>query len=352
MATYNTAPSGYVRLYDVSKQIQQVPLNQLTGNDPGLMTLCLDLATEEASSYLSGKYDTENEFSETFSYAFDEVLVPADRQTWDLPAFDPTQTYQVGAGVTVGSDEYLAVVAVSPGAFNPAQWLLVPGVSLNTIQYVDYPYPLFQYQSFYRAGDRVTWQGSVYQCVQGTIPVGHQEMLNRGVYPLYPVPNQFPGMVPGVNGSQWSPGTPYSFSFSGLYGSVPGSPIPAWDSLTTYPVGLGVTYGGQTWYAVTGVAGNVPGADVYSWLPVSITIGDNRSQQVVQVVIDIALYHLHSRLAPRNIPELRTRRYERALRWLDDAAHGVVTPQMIQLNQPELGARISFGSSVKRVNAF
>ena len=38
--------------------------------------------------------------------------------------------------------------------------------------------------------------------------------------------------------------------------------------------------------------------------------GTARNRKLVQVYIDISLYHLHARINPRNIPELRNIRYD------------------------------------------
>jgi phage gp36-like protein len=42
--------------------------------------------------------------------------------------------------------------------------------------------------------------------------------------------------------------------------------------------------------------------------------------------IDIALYHLHSRISPRQIPELRGIRYDSAINFLKQVAEGMLNP--------------------------
>lgn len=44
--------------------------------------------------------------------------------------------------------------------------------------------------------------------------------------------------------------------------------------------------------------------------------GSDRNNLLIIYIADVALYHLFSRLTPRNVPELRINRYERVLEFL------------------------------------
>lgn len=59
-------------------------------------------------------------------------------------------------------------------------------------------------------------------------------------------------------------------------------------------------WGTGTTYSVTGIFPD----NTTKW-----TQGDNRNALIVQYLLDITLYHLHSRINPRNIPDLRKERY-------------------------------------------
>ena len=76
-----------------------------------------------------------------------------------------------------------------------------------------------------------------------------------------------------------------------------------------------------------------------------------RDSQILSNTIDISLYHLHSRLAPRNIPELRQTRYDNAIMWLKMCANGEVTPSIERLT-PESGNRIRYGGNKKNINTY
>lgn len=56
--------------------------------------------------------------------------------------------------------------------------------------------------------------------------------------------------------------------------------------------------------------------------------GQQRSSLIILYMIDITLYHLHSNISPRNIPELRGIRYEAAINWLNRVALGKLFPDL------------------------
>lgn len=79
--------------------------------------------------------------------------------------------------------------------------------------------------------------------------------------------------------------------------------------------------------------------------------GAARDQQILSTIIDISLFHLHSRIAPRNIPELRQTRYDNAIAWLKMCAFGEITPALQKL-VPESGMRIRYGGNEKNINIY
>lgn len=90
------------------------------------------------------------------------------------------------------------------------------------------------------------------------------------------------------------------------------------------------------------------------------TQGDNRNQQIVMYLLDITLYHLHSRINPRNVPDLRKERYDGnsptqsggAIAFLKRVASGDVTADLPQI-LPQQGMSIRYGSAVaKQTNSY
>ena len=52
---------------------------------------------------------------------------------------------------------------------------------------------------------------------------------------------------------------------------------------------------------------------------------DARNPQIVMYLVDMALYHLHSRQNPRNVPQIRQDRYDHAIEWLKMARKGSIS---------------------------
>lgn len=55
---------------------------------------------------------------------------------------------------------------------------------------------------------------------------------------------------------------------------------------------------------------------------------EDRNPVILMYMIDIILYHIHSNISPRNIPELRGIRYEAAINWLKMVAKGTLNPDL------------------------
>lgn len=54
--------------------------------------------------------------------------------------------------------------------------------------------------------------------------------------------------------------------------------------------------------------------------------GSDRNSLIVQILIDITLYHLHARIDPEMIPDIRRERYKNAIEWLKDVANELINP--------------------------
>lgn len=78
--------------------------------------------------------------------------------------------------------------------------------------------------------------------------------------------------------------------------------------------------------------------------------GNDRNALLLLIVIDIFLYHVHSRLNPNQIPEIRVKRYDEAKRMLEDIAKGIVDPGLPLLTAPdgETRSKLLHGSDGRR----
>jgi hypothetical protein len=112
------------------------------------------------------------------------------------------------------------------------------------------------------------------------------------------------------------------------------------DTLGEFPDKTPSTWGSGTTYTV---AGSVWPTDTSKW-----TAGDNRSPQILGYLIDIVLYHIHSRIAPMNIPSLRVKRYDDAISWLKKANISTDITASIPKIHPKTSARILWGSTLPK----
>lgn len=145
-----------------------------------------------------------------------------------------------------------------------------------------------------------------------------------------------------------------------------------WSVSTTYAVNDVVWYNDIVYTCIAESTGNLP-TDTGYWTagatysfdgfyPENTTYwtkGDNRNQQIVMYLIDITLYHLHCRINPRNVPDIRAVRYDGmnalqtggAIGWLKKVASGDVTADLPAI-LPVQGNSIRYGSVTKNTNTY
>ncbi|WP_418981717.1 phage protein Gp36 family protein [Alistipes sp.] len=83
--------------------------------------------------------------------------------------------------------------------------------------------------------------------------------------------------------------------------------------------------------------------------------GDDRNQLVLMMAIDIAIYHIFSIHNPRNMSQIRTDRYERAVEWLKGVRKGDITVDGLPEVEPDAKAAAApyqIRSNRKRTNNF
>lgn len=293
---------SYLIAKDLAKQIQSENLSQIIGGDTSITAAAELTAIAEAISYLVQKYDTSHEFADMATWDKTLVYAPANRVYLNATAYSITATYAIGALVLQAGSVYRCIIAINtPEAFTLAKWVLLG--AQYAIFFAKYPKPLFDYNTQYALNDQVYWKGKTYTCLIATQPVSQDASLQYRTYQNLPLLNIQPDNV--NNGSQyWGAGVAYT--------------VPANTDI------LNTTY----------------------WTP-----GDNRSQQLVTYVVDITLYHVHSRISPRNIPDLRVKRYDGALKWLKMAGRGEITAALPVL-QPVQGGRVRYGGNIKQVNSY
>jgi hypothetical protein len=76
------------------------------------------------------------------------------------------------------------------------------------------------------------------------------------------------------------------------------------------------------------------------------------TQLLRMYVIDLTLYHAHSRIQPRNIPEWRIQRRDDAIAFLNQIKKGDITMALPIYANTDTGQRISYGGNPKQENYY
>jgi len=292
----------YLIKSDYKKLIQDVNLNQIISNDDSVLDAAQLTAQAESLSYLRQRYDVDHEFTDTNVWSYVKSYSARDRVYLDAPAYLPTLTYALNALTLFNGSVYKCKTAISVGeVFNSSKWDLIG--TQYTIYHAVYPVQLFNYKKAYSVGDIVYWGDKKYTCKQATIIPTHSSNLQYGTYAATPRANVFPDDA--IDGAKY------------------------WTPDTAYIVPAGTALSNETY-----------------WIK-----ADNRDQQMVTYMIDITLFHVHSRLAPRNIPQLRIDRYTHAIQWLIAAGQGTITAAL-PLLQPAQGNRVRWGGNIKNQNSY
>ena len=212
----------------------------------------------------------------------------------------------------------------------------------NGKQLVEWTAPNFSATTIYTAGQYVLQAGYIYKSIAGS--VAH-------------------AFLP----AEW---TQICLDKTLFYSKLP---YEEYSNTTTYTVGNKVYYNNIEYSCITSCVGILP-TNTQFWiagLPYTVTSaypddtdawiqGDNRNQQIVMYLLDITLYHLHSRINPRNVPDLRKERYDGnsptqsggAIAFLKRVASGDVTADLPQI-LPQQGVSIRYGSAVaKQTNSY
>jgi hypothetical protein len=305
---------------DYIKQIQSDNLSQIVGGNFDILNAMQLAAVEECKSYLKQKYDTTETFKPTLQWELTKAYNANQTVYLNAVLYNVTQIYPLNSLTLYNGNVYICSTAITVAeAFDVTKWDLL-GKQYDLF-YSQYPKPVFNLQSVYAVGDEVFYKNKTYTCKIPTSILDHNAQLQIGVL-ISPIINIFPNdPIKGVQ--YWGVGIDYNVSINTIIN------------------------------------------DTNYWV-----FGDNRDQKLLMICIDIALYHLHCRISPKNIPDLRLHRYmgdsqdrhgkdQRityptycALGWLQSAATGNdITPELSVI-QPTQGGRIRHGGNVKNQNSY
>ena len=75
--------------------------------------------------------------------------------------------------------------------------------------------------------------------------------------------------------------------------------------------------------------------------------GTNRNDEMIMLMIDLVLYHLHSSIVTRAMPKTREDRYNEAIATLRGISRGELDPDLPKLPDGEDTPTIKLGSNIK-----
>lgn len=339
---------GYLRYFDYQKLIQDANFQQIIASNDNLRIDAERAAQAEMISYLVQKYDTTQEFVSTTVWDYSVAYPVNSLVELNFTLYSATSLYPLNSLVTFAGKEYINTTAITVAeAFTLSKWKLLG--NQYDLFYIAPPYPVFNYKEFYNIGDKVFWKGKVYQCLVQTQPISQSVAIQYDTIANLPLLNVFPDS-PSAGKANWGIGVTY-VPVAGLLPTATSTDYTAWSSVTTYVSGNKISYASKIWLSLGSSTNIIPGTDITKWQSIGFTSGDNRSQQLVMYMVDIVLFHLHSRIAPRNIPQLRYDRYRNAKQWLKDAANAIITADLPVI-QPAQGNVIRFGGNVKLRNDY
>ena len=312
---------SFIFLADYDKHIQADNLTQVIGNKTDVLNGVQMIAVEECKSYLRAKYDISNAFTSITQHNSTNTYNAGQTVYLNATAYNALSTYALGSNVLQNGNIYKCTTAITiPEAFSASHWTLINS------QYAKYyaiaPHAAFDYYGVYFVGDEVTYKNKVYTCKVNSSMLTHSQQLQNENNPITKVFNVFPD-DPTNGASYWGTGTAYV--------------IPANTEITN------TTYWAE---------------------------GDSRNQKLLQICIDIVLYHVHRRISPQNIPAIRVIQYmgnpedretrgQRvlyptycALGWLQACAIGIDISPDLPVLQPTQGTHIIFGGNVKNKNSY
>jgi len=306
----------FLRNTDYYRLIQPNDLDALllSANDAGydgnqLLIDSENTAIEIIKNALCARFDLDRIFTDTPIYSSGTTYYGQNRVQYHEAEYNSSSTYAVGNRVSYNNNIYECNTNGTTGTWNAAKWNFI---CLDyALFYANIPNSEFQSFTNYLAGTTVWFSDNyTYTALRNT----NGQSLNNAVFSEYGADKTVPydggtsqQLQDVSNTVYWRKNSIYSFS-------------------NTLPT------------------------DGTKW-----TQGDNRSQLIVEKVIDIALFNLFTSISPRNIPEVRLIRYDGndrnqnggAMGWLKKVALGEI-PALLPQKYPVQGIPFVFGTGAPK----
>jgi hypothetical protein len=312
----------YLIKADLYRLIQPDALAQITASNDAHITNSFKAAEEIVKSILRQRYDVSAEFTETLQYDKTKVYKQGDRFYLDANLFQESLSYARNDFVLFdGYIWYCNVDSWTPNPWDAAYFVKM--APQYAVYHVANPtYKPFDYTKVYAKNDKVIWQGIKYTAKQSTKGINHAQAIQYPTIADIPLNNVFPD-DPIYGAGYWANDGVFSLTAGTLTTDTSGAFVPT----------------------------------------------DDRDEQIKSACANYALYDIHMRIAPKNVPmerEVRSigQKEDRvatkdgiiypiysALGYVQACAMGKAMPTLPIL-QPDQGIRVSYGGRVKNINSY
>lgn len=307
----------YIALSDYLPTIQSGQLNKqlLDGLQNGVneRRFVESFALNRIRGLIGYQYDLDFEFTPTLPFDYFKKYYANERVIIDYPEWVAETEYKQNDMVIHEFNGYFCLADNQDAEFDSDKW---QGIGKQyDIYYIQLPYQRFELNvqrqvnafvaGFYKVGERVWWNNHIYKCLVQTRTISQEELIQYqdlsdvGYMNVYPNDEEL--------GKQY------------------------WEDEGEFVI----------------EAGNFPSYPMEGqenpW-----TLGDNREPVVMQAVIDLALFQLHKRISPNNIPELRFASVNMTEKWLKNVKDGTESVGLYTLTPDE--DDFMWGSNPKYIN--
>lgn len=304
----------YLTDADYSTLIKTEHLDQIVGTNPEALLNAEKIAEAEIIGHIGLRYDMVQAFTDTAQFSTQSTYYGLNRIYYTEGPFIQTATYSPGDRVSYNEVIYINLGTSSQVIpTNKTYWAYL--TEDNALYYAKLPNNKWDMYKVYNANDVVWWHDRPWTCLK----------INKSHMPDINLVSDYNGFDLDNNIS-----IGYNLSATELDYSI-GNSSAYWVAGTTYSFINEMPENGTYWIK-----------------------GDNRNKLLTMHLIDICLYHLHSRVNPRNIPDLRKERYDGngpnqvggSVGWLKKVGEGIVHLDIDEII-PLQGGSVMFGSLPK-----
>lgn len=330
---------GYLLYSDYNRIIQTENLQQIISNDDSIRLYSEQAAYEEVISYLIQKYDVGQEFEDTQIYSMTGIYNAGQTVQLSGVTYSGATTYNSNDIVQYNNLCYYCS-GTSQGLLpfqHPQHWEY-KGTEFNSaITYLDSEYVIYSGSTYYTSGSSVgipgetgsTWIFQPSQTYSSAVTFNTNDIVQYSG-------NCYITVIQTINVLPDSPFWVLLGNQDDLYNvKIPNF---RFDYNLDYNIGDKVFYTESVYECILPATNIYPTNSRY-WSGSTYSVdsklitdtlfftkGDARSQQMIGIMVDLTLYNIHSRVSPRNVPDVRVKRRDDAISWLKMASMGKITP--------------------------